>query len=308
MTDIVAETAQAIKDMRVRGAGRIARAGASAMGAFAEGYKGVSIEQFRNDAGAAAKTILASRPTAVSLRNGVLYSVRGLDGASTLKEAVDSVVRDSAEFVESSSHAVERIAEVGAQTVRDGDVILTHCNSNAAVGVIKRANAEKKNIKVYATETRPWRQGLITSRELAEAGVDVTLIVDGAVRSVMGKVDRVFVGADTVASDGSLYNKVGTSQIALAANELGKEFSVCTETYKFSPLTLRGEPVIIEERGREEVASESDVPPSVKVFNPVFDRTPAKYISSYITENGIIHPGAVFGEMLRLFGTGRSKE
>jgi ribose 1,5-bisphosphate isomerase len=156
---------------------------------------------------------------------------------------------------------------------------------------------------VYATETRPWRQGLITSRELAEAGVDVTLIVDSAVRSVMGKVDRVFVGADTVASDGSLYNKVGTSAIALAANEFGKEFSVCAETYKFSPLTLLGEPVAIEEREKEEVAKDGEIHPSVKVFNPVFDRTPAKYISGYVTENGIIPPGAIYGEMLRLFGT-----
>jgi ribose 1,5-bisphosphate isomerase len=146
VTDIAAETAQAIRDMRIRGAGRIARAGASAMGAFAEGYEGTSPEKFKKDAAVAAGVLLASRPTAVSLRNGILYSVRGLDRASTLREAVDSVIRDSAEFVESSSRAVERIAEIGAGTVRAGDAILTHCNSSAAVGVIKRAAAEKKDI------------------------------------------------------------------------------------------------------------------------------------------------------------------
>ena len=187
--------------------------------------------------------------------------------------------------------------------VNSGDVLLTHCNSSAALGVIKEAHAQGKDVRVYATETRPWRQGLLTVRELSDAGVDVTLIIDSAVRSVMKKMDRVFVGADTVTSSGELINKIGTSQVALAANEAGVPFNVCSETYKFSPKTIFGNGVPIEERDKEEVAEAGTIPENVKVYNPVFDTTPAKYIDAIVTEQGIISPGSVYDVMVRQFGS-----
>ncbi|MDR2846630.1 MAG: ribose 1,5-bisphosphate isomerase [Candidatus Methanoplasma sp.] len=304
MTDIVADTADAIRDMKIRGAGRIARAAASAIGEFAAGYKGSSLEKFIADTDSAKARLLGSRPTAVSLWNGVYSSTKGIRSAGSFEEAKVSVIKDSKKFVDSSSKAVEFIARAGADRINNGDVILTHCNSSASVGVLKEAHRQGKNFRVYATETRPWRQGLITATELADAGIDVTLIVDSAVRTVMSKVDRVFVGADTITSDGSLVNKVGTSQIAVIAKEFGVEFNVCSETYKFSPKTILGEPVVIEEREREEVVKAGEVPDTVKVFNPVFDITPGTYISRIITEAGVLPPGAVYGTMIREFGDG----
>jgi ribose 1,5-bisphosphate isomerase len=302
VTDIVAETADAIRDMKIRGAGRIARSAASALGEFAAGYKGDSLEKFIADTDAAKNRLLSSRPTAVSLWNGVYSSTKGLKSAGSFDEAREAVIRDSKKFVDSSIKAVEIIAKAGAGRIKDGDVVLAHCNSSASVGVLKEAHSQGKEFKAYVTETRPWKQGLITATELAEAGIDVTLIVDSAVRSVMDKVDHVFVGADTVTSDGSLINKVGTSQIALIAREFGAEFNVCCETYKFSPKTILGEQVIIEERERDEVVKKGEVPDTVKVFNPVFDVTPSKYISRFITEVGILPPGAVYGIMVKEFG------
>lgn len=204
-------------------------------------------------------------------------------------------MRNSARFIEGSLNASKRIIAAGAALIRDGDTVLTHCNSSLAVGVISEAVRQGKGIRAYATESRPWGQGFITVGYLAEAGVDITLIIDSAVNSVIRKVDRVFVGADTVTSSGDLVNKIGTSQIALCARNAGSEFNVCAESYKFSPRTLHGEPVIIEERDPAEVLGGRQVPASVKVFNPVFDVTPARYIDHLISEFGVMSPASVFG-------------
>lgn len=302
MAEIIENTAESIRNMTIRGAGRIARAGASAMGDFAMNYKGASLEDFRRDIKKSADVLIASRPTAVSLWNGVRATMRGLSTVSTLQEAKDTVSSNAAEFVEISSRAVATIAKIGANRINSGDVIMTHCNSSAAIGVIKEAHRQGKDISVYATESRPWRQGIITVNELAEAGIDVTLIVDSAVRTVMKEVDKVFVGADTITSHGALINKIGTSQLALAAREARVQFYVCSETYKFSSATIFGDMVTIEERSLDEVVKKGEISESVKIFNPVFDSTPAAYIDAIITDVGVIHPGAVYEVMVRQLG------
>lgn len=288
--------------MRIRGAGRIARAGASALVSYAENYSGSDLDAFRTDMEKAADTILASRPTAVSLWNGVRSTLRGLRSAESFDDARNSVIADGNQFSVNSENAVRKIAKIGAKRIKDGDVLMTHCNSSAAIGVITEAVRQGKNVKVYATESRPWRQGILTVNDLSKAGVDVTLIIDSAVRTVMPHVDRVFVGADTITSSGSLINKIGTSQVAMAASEARAEFNVCGETYKFSPKTMFGDTVTIEERDIGEIVRPGEVPEGVRVFNPVFDTTPAKYIDNIITELGIMSPGAVYGVMVKQLG------
>ena len=302
MKDVIESTASDIREMKVRGAGRIARAGAAALVSFAETYEGCDLERFVADVAVAEKKILDSRPTAVSLWNGVNATLKGISRATTLDDARQSVIDNGNAFVASSEKAVETIARIGAKRIKDGDVILTHCNSSAAIGVIAEAVRQGKDIKVYATESRPWRQGILSVRDLTEAGADTTLIIDSAVRTVMRHVDRVFVGADTITSSGSLINKVGTSQVALCAHEARSEFNVCSETYKFSPKTLFGDSVTIEERDIGEVVREGEIPATVKVFNPVFDTTPAEYINNIITEIGIMSPGSVYGVMAAQLG------
>lgn len=300
----VAETAEKIRTMEIRGAGRIARAGAQALGDFAASYDGETLDGFLSDLSDAKRTLLDSRPTAVSLWNGVHATVRGVQGASTLEDAKGLVARNAAEFCRRSEMAVEEIARIGARRIQDGDTILTHCNSSAALGTIIEAHRQGKRIKVYATESRPWRQGILTVNALADAGVDVTLIIDSAVRAVMKKVDKVFVGADTITSQGALINKVGTSQLALAAHEARVQLYVCAETYKFSPMTLFGDTVTIEERDVSEVVRPGEVRDSVKIFNPVFDSTPAAYIDAIITELGMMSPGSVYGVLVDQLGDG----
>ena len=295
-------TVEAIKSMEIRGAGKIARAGASALADFAGSYKGDDIEAFRRDLAVAKDKVLGSRPTAVSLWNGVHATLKGADGCGTVKEATDLIIANAKAFNESSVNAVKFIGEIGAKRIQDGDVILTHCNSSAALSVIKTAFRQGKKFRVYATESRPWRQGILTVNELAKEGIDVTLIIDSAVRSVMKYVTKVFVGADTITSHGTLINKIGTSQVALAANEARVQVYVCSETYKFSPMTLFGDMVTIEERDHAEVIGNAKLEPGVKIFNPVFDSTPSKYIDAIITEVGMIAPGSVYHVMTSQLG------
>jgi len=298
------EVAESIKSMEIRGAGLIARSAAEALKQRAQGYEGNSLEELRRQLDEGRKALVASRPTAVSLWNAVQATLRDTAGAGSVEELRSMVVRNADRFVARSSRAVEVIGGFGANRIRDGMRIMTHCNSKAALGAIKTAFAQGKEIEVYATESRPWRQGLLTARDLSAAGIPVTLIIDSAVRWAMKDMDAVFVGADTVCSNGALINKVGTSQLAAAAHEARVPFMVCAETYKFSPRTLSGELVEIEERDASEVVDPRLLPSGVKVRNPVFDATPPEYIDSIITEVGVISPYAAYEVIVREFGQG----
>ena len=298
----IGDTVADIKCMKIRGAGKIARAGAEALSDFADGYEGTGMQTFLGDLDEAKKALLGSRPTAVSLWNGVHSTLRGVTDAKDVGEATALIKLNADKFITSSENAVRVIGEIGAKRVQDGDTILTICNSSAALSVMKTAHRQNKHISVYATETRPWRQGILTARELDAEGIETTLVVDNAVRSVMKKVNKVFVGADTVTSHGSLINKVGTSHVALAAHEARVQFYVCAETYKFSPMSLYGDMVTIEERDPSEVAAPGELPETVRIYNPVFDSTPAAYIDAIITELGMMGPGAVFGVMTHQLG------
>ncbi len=302
MVDDVKRISDLIKDMTIRGAGKIACAGASAMGDFAENYEGGSLEDFKTELKKCSDILISSRPTAVSLRNGVKATMRGLSSAESLDDAKMSVSHNAKEFVKHSALALQKISKMGANRIESGDKILTHCNSKAVLGVLKEAHSQGKDIKVYATESRPWRQGILTVKELAEAGIDATLIIDSSVRMVMKDIDKVFVGADTITSHGALLNKIGTSQIALIAHEARVQFYVCSETYKFSPATIFGDMVPIEERCVSEVVKIGEIPESVRIFNPVFDSTPAAYIDAIISDVGVIHPGSVYDVMIRQLG------
>ncbi|MBO8179288.1 MAG: ribose 1,5-bisphosphate isomerase [Archaeoglobus sp.] len=281
----VLEAAEKIKSMEVRGAARIAKFAAETLMKFAERASG---ERFDEEMRLAADTLLKTRPTAVSLYNAINYVMRY--SGESVDEKRQSVIRRAKEFVNWVETAQRKIGEIGEKRIKDGYTIMTHCNSSAALSVIKRAHENGKDIRVIATESRPRWQGHITARQLREAGIDVTLIVDSAVRYFIDDVDCVVVGADTITANGALINKIGTSQIALAAKEARVPFMVAAETYKFSPKTLFGELVVIEERDAREVAPEELLKLGVKVRNPAFDVTPRDYIDVIITEIGAIPP------------------
>ncbi|MEM0004683.1 MAG: ribose 1,5-bisphosphate isomerase [Desulfurococcaceae archaeon] len=291
----VLQIANDIKTMKIRGAGKIARSAAEAMKEAALGYSGeADFMAFKKYMVNVAKLLVSTRPTAVSLPNAVIYVLKSLRETTSFNEARNNIVAYADKFIRNSDEAVRRISEIGAKRIKEGSIVLTHCHSTAAVEVIARAYREGRVIKVYNTETRPFLQGRITFAHLRKYGVPVVQIPDSAVRYIMNEVDYVVVGADTVTSNGAVVNKIGTSQVALAAKESRVRVYVAAESYKFSPLTLIGELVKIEFRDPEEVVPHEwlERHPGVKVLNPVFDVTPPEYIDAIITEYGVLPPQA----------------
>lgn len=294
---LVTETRKKIKKMEIRGAGKIARAAVSSLRDHAGTLRPSDPASFRREMEKAAACLLESRPTAVSLPNAVHQVMKSLDGTfPSVASAQERFVASCNDFIALSETAVERIGEIGARHIRDGDTILTHCNSEAALACILRAHRNGLDIDVFATEVRPGNQGLITIRTLNDAGIRTNYIVDSAVRYFMKEVDLVIVGADAVTANGAVVNKVGTSQIALAAHESRTSMVVAAESYKFAPRTILGEFVPIEERDPAEVlpAEVAGGLPHVRVRNPVFDVTPPEYIDLIVTEKGAIPPQMAF--------------
>jgi ribose 1,5-bisphosphate isomerase len=301
------DTAEKIISMEIRGAGKIAREAVSALRDHAEslprtGDATIFIREMEQAAG----ILLATRPTAVSLPNAIQIVLRDVRSSKT-EEAARCILREKAnEFIWSSRTALNRISAMGANHIPDGSVIMTHCNSGAALGSIIEAKRQGKDIEVYATEVRPWNQGRITIKTLNDNKIPTTFIVDSAVRTMMKEVDLVIVGADAITVNGSVVNKIGTSQIALCAHEARKNVIVTAETFKFAPRTILGELIQIEERPTNEVLPDDIAAslPYVKVRNPVFDVTPAEYIDMIITEAGAIPPHLAYTIMREYLGWG----
>lgn len=299
----IKQIAQDIRTMRIRGAGRIARAAARVLRIAAKTSKAKTPTEFMRELDRVSSLLLATRPTAVSLPNAIKFVTLGAKQVKgmSLQALRGAIISRADEFIKNSNEAVERIGEIGARRISNGDVILTHCNSDCALAVIKTSFKQGKQIKTFVTESRPMRQGLISIRELSRAGIPTTLIVDSAVRHFIRDIDKVIVGADSIAANGAVINKIGTSQIALIAHEARVPFFVAAESYKFHPGTLVGQLVEIEEREPKEVVDPRRFP-RVKIRNPVFDVTPSEYVDLIITERGIIPPSAAYTVIQELFG------
>jgi len=287
----VRDAHEKIKSMEIRGAAKIARSAAEALKACAAGSEAKDADGLLRELNGAGDLLVSARPSAVSLPNAVRFVLHRAEGAKGrgLEELKKVATGAADEFIENSNKAIERIGEIGAKRISDGDTVMTHCNSSAALAVIKTAWGQGKKIEVFATESRPRYQGRITARELAKEGIPVTMVVDSAARYFMKEVDKVIVGADSIAANGAVVNKIGTAPIALAAHEARTSFFVAAESYKFSPETLVGELVEIEERDTGEVAEQKEFK-GVKIRNPAFDVTPAEYIDLIITEKGAMSP------------------
>jgi len=295
------EILEGIRKMTIRGAAEIGRKASLALRLYAEREFDSDRERYLGKLKEFRKRALKTRPTAITLWNGVTKTLAGTESAESSDEMLEIVKRNSEEVIKWSHEAIKTISAIGARRIPKNAVILTHCNSSAAIAAIIEAHAQRKIEMVYATESRPKRQGYITVKQLAERNVPVTIIVDSAVRHHMKLVDMVLVGADTIASNGAVINKIGTSQIALIAHERKVPFIVCAETYKFSPKTFHGVLVPIEERAPSEIIDPEEFP-GVEISNPVFDSTPPQYIDSIITELGIIPPSAAYEIVVHNYG------
>jgi ribose 1,5-bisphosphate isomerase len=304
----VRETADAIDTMEIRGAAAIADAAARALRSQARATETETADAFHEELRAAARTLFETRPTAVSLPNALRYVLHGLDG-TTVSQLRQSVEGRVAEFCVRLEHAQADLGEVGANRLRDGDVVMTHCHSTDVLACVEAAVGQGKSLEAIVKETRPRNQGHITAQELHEMDVPVTLIVDSAARHYLNDVDHVLVGADSIAADGSVINKIGTSGLAVNARDRGTPVMVAAQTLKLHPATLTGHTVDIETRDVSEVVDEETRAalgtPVVK--NPAFDVTPPRYVDAIVTERGQFPPESIVTLMRELFGEGTTR-
>ncbi|MFC7176055.1 ribose 1,5-bisphosphate isomerase [Halosegnis marinus] len=299
----VARVADDIASMETRGAATIADAVADALATQAREGDAADPEAFRAGMRTAARRLYDTRPTAVSLPNALRYVLNGMEGGSV--EALRrSVVERATAFREDLDRAQSRLGEIGAGRLRDGDTVMTHCHSTDAMAVMEAAVADGKSLSAVVKETRPRNQGHITAEVLADLGVDVTLVVDNAAHRYLDEVDHVLVGADAVAADGSVVNKVGTSGLAVSARDRGVPIVVAAGTIKLDPATLTGRAVEIEQRDESEVIdpeTRADIG-DIAVANPAFDVTPPRHVDAIVTERGQFPPESVVTLMRELYG------
>lgn len=269
--------AEEIRSMRVRGAAKIGRYAAEALGRMPWDGRDETLE-------AAAEELVAARPSAVSLPNAVAFVVRKAKTGprpGSLRRAAD-------EFDLRARSALTDIGTNGARLIEDGMTIMTICNSQGALAPLFEARRAGKRFHVIALETRPWRQGLLTVAQLAKEGVDASLAVDSAAWSLLPECDMVLTGADSIAQNGDVINKVGTGALGILARERGVPQYCCAETFKLHPRAATGLEVPIEEREVTEVVQPGEVPETVRVRNPVFDVTEHRLVTAYVTELGVL--------------------
>jgi len=298
----VEEVAQAIERMVVRGAPAIGITAAYGM---------VLAAEQSHDLAAADARLRRTRPTAVNLFWALDRMARVWSAGGRTADLADEAARIDQE----DAASCRRIGELGAELIPDGARILTHCNAGAlatselgtALAVIRVAHAQGKRIQVYADETRPVLQGArLTVWELMKDGIDVTLIPDVAVAHLLyeGELDCAIVGADRVARNGDVANKIGTRGVACLMQAHDKPFFVAAPWSTFDPALDDGRSIEIEERNPEEVRRIRGVeiaPPDARVRNPAFDVTPARWVSDLITDRGRTGPD-LRGGLARLMG------
>jgi len=297
---------KAIEKMVIRGAPAIGVAAAMglALGGFSIRTK--STATFMDKFKKMGQEMLLARPTAVNLRWAVERMVVLVERMKTVPvDEIKSVLKEESEKILAEDIEINRRMGLnGQELVPAKATILTHCNAGSlatggygtALGVIRAAHEKGKKIKVIADETRPWLQGLrLTAFELMEDGIPVSVIVDNAAGSLMrqGMIDVVVTGADRIAANGDVANKIGTYQVAVLAKANKIPFYVAAPISTIDPTTRNGAMIPLEERGGDEVfrfGKKRIGPEGVSVLNPAFDITPAKYVSAIITEKKVIRP------------------
>src|SRR5918999_4614104 len=302
------EVARAIRTMVIRGAPAIGVAAAMGLALGMKRSTARGTRQFAVDFQKTCDMMASTRPTAVNLfwaidRMKAVFAETAQAGAST-DEIADRLEQEARTIHDEDVAACRAMGGFGAAVVPDGSRVLTHCNAGAlatagygsALGVVRAAVEQGKQVAVFADETRPFLQGArLTAWELVRDGINTTVITESMAGALIrgGEIDMVVVGADRIAANGDTANKIGTYTIAVLAHEHKIPFYVAAPLSTIDLATPDGDHIPIEERdGREitHIGSSRLTPEGAKIRNPAFDVTPHRYIAGIITEKGIVRP------------------
>ena len=294
--------AEAICQLRVRGAPALGIAAAYGLVLGAQRIKAGAMDDFLDKLGQVSKGLAATRPTAINLFYALHRMEEVANKCKSVAEIQHALLKEANLIVQEEEAANRQLGKYGSELIQDDATILTHCNAGAlatggygtALGVIYAAREAGKKLQVFATESRPLLQGArLTAWELMQMNIPVTLITDNMAGHFLKqkKIDMVIVGADRIAANGDVANKIGTYSLAVLAMENGVPFYVAAPTTTIDMSIASGDQIPIEERSPEEVTHLKGAriaPVGVKVANPAFDVTPHHYITAIITEKGII--------------------
>jgi methylthioribose-1-phosphate isomerase len=295
------DVVSAIKTMQIRGAPAIGIAAAYGIALGAQKIKAEDKNQFFNEFGKILEAFATSRPTAVNLFQAIDRMKKAARG-NNIPEIKRALLDEAKQIHHDEIEATRKLSQLGAELIQDGFTILTHCNAGplatagygTALGVIKAAKEQGKKINVIATETRPLLQGArLTAWELKQEDIPVTLITDSMAGYFMkqGRINCVIVGADRIAVNGDVANKIGTYTLAVLAKGNSIPFYVACPTSTIDLAVSSGAEIPIEQRASREVTHIQGIPiapEGINAANPAFDITPHKYITAIITEKGIM--------------------
>jgi ribose 1,5-bisphosphate isomerase len=301
---VIGDVIKRIRSREISTADDTAKAAALALEKAASVISRATPKDFLETLTRAGKLLSESRPTSASLQNStrfVIYrATLAAEKGLTVDEVKESAIEAARTFREKIDEAKAKIGEIGSKRISNGDLILTHCYSTSVLSVLRRLKEEGKDVRVIVTESRPAFEGRKMSHEILGIGFPVTFIIDIAVRVFMHDVDNVIVGAEAIAANGAIVNKIGTSVIATVAHEARVRTLVAAGTYKFYPESIIGQRITIEEEDPSQIYDNTH-DENLTVRNPQFDVCPPEYIDAIITERGMIPPQGAYFLLRKIF-------
>lgn len=287
------QTVADIKALKIQGAEHVAKEAIKSLIYVVKKSKATNARALYSELTAAKKLLFETRPTEPGMRNAIDYVLYNLDTSSlvSLSQMVLQRIENVLKFFETSEG---NIADIGAEKIKNGMIVFTHCHSTTVMDILKKAKSQGKNFKVYNTETRPLFQGRKTAKELSDAGIEVHHFVDSAGRVALKEADIALFGCDAITTE-KIFNKIGTEMFCEIAKRYDTQVYFCTNSWKFDAKSIVGFDEVVEERDPKEVW---DKPPkNVKIANLAFEKINPDLTDGIISEFGIYRHNLFIREM-----------
>ncbi|MFX1327331.1 MAG: translation initiation factor eIF-2B [Promethearchaeota archaeon] len=299
--------AQKIKTLEIQGATNVAIKAIEYLSNYAKRLKCENIAICIENLYKAVNILIDTRPTEPAMKNGLKFIMNKLEQEKEychVEYISDIIDKYKDRYYDLLQNSKKKIAEIGARRIPNADrkfVVMTHCHSSLVAAILLEAKKQGKNFRVINTETQPRLQGRKTAKKLLNAGIEVTHIVDSAMRWAVRhfQVDLILIGADSITSEGTIINKIGSRLLALVAHEEHVPFYVASPLLKYNPETNLGILEIIEMRDPQEIWN--NPPEGIEILNPAFETVSRRYIDGLITEAGIFASSHVTNYFTKLY-------
>ncbi len=303
-SETVRDIVKKIRSREISTADDTANAAAYALEKAASAIAKGTPEEFLKKLAEAGMALSDSRPTSASLQNSTRYVIHmatlATNNGLPFEDIKSSAIEAAKTFRRKIDEAKVKIGEIGSKRIGNGDLVFTHCYSTSVLSILKKLRGDGKDVHVIVTESRPAFEGRKMAHEILKIGFPTTLIIDIAARVFMHDVDNVLVGAEAIAANGAVVNKIGTSVIATVAHEARVRTLVAAGTYKFYPESVIGQRITIEEEDPSQIYDEP-TEDNLTIRNPQFDVCPPEYIDAIITEKGVIPPQGAYFLLRKIF-------